>query len=243
MRPSPISSQLSEILYQLVRLYTLAERLADRQPLSTSTSVATRPSLTWNAEGLADRSSRFYSRVPHHPSHDSGVTIGRGYDMQHRSREEVLSDLIHAGVSYRLAQRLSKGAGLRGVDAAHFVEGTRSMPHSWEISAQAEQLLFVREWERMREDVRRISERSEVRRSYGSVDWNALDPRILELVVDLRYRGDYTPRTRRFIQPILVHNDWAALGPMMSNRGLWPDVPEGRFKARQEFMMHSHRHP
>jgi hypothetical protein len=120
--------------------------------------------------------------------------------------------------------------------AAEFVQATRTAPRAWELSVTTEQRLFMKEWRRMHDDVKRISERVDVQRTYGTVDWDALDPRILELVVDLRFRGDYTPRTRLYIQPVLVQNDWGALRAIMSSRALWPNVPEQRFNARLKFV-------
>lgn len=34
-----------------------------------------------------------------------------------------------------------------------------------------------------------------------------LDPKIMEFVIDLRYRGDYKPSTREIIQRFIVKND------------------------------------
>ena len=51
--------------------------------------------LTFRAEGNNIKGSRYYSRVLHWPGipsqckrFGSGVTIGRGYDMKHRSSEK-----------------------------------------------------------------------------------------------------------------------------------------------------------
>ena len=78
--------------------------------------------VTFNAEGNNNRKSRFYSRKPHVPGGNSGITIGRGYDMGQKSIKEVITDLLQAGVSKLFASMLAKGAGLQGQSATDFLE-------------------------------------------------------------------------------------------------------------------------
>lgn len=80
---------------------------------------------TFAAEGHTDPLSPYYIGKLSHPSMESGVTIGAGYDMRHRSSTEVASALTTAGVSQDLATKLSKGAGLTGVEASKFVADNR----------------------------------------------------------------------------------------------------------------------
>jgi hypothetical protein len=82
---------------------------------------------TFAAEGHADPLSPYFIGKLSHPSMESGVTIGAGYDMKHRSSNEVSSALTTAGVSQDLATKLSKGAGLTGVDASKFVTANRPL--------------------------------------------------------------------------------------------------------------------
>jgi hypothetical protein len=72
-------------------------------------------------------------------------------------------------------------------------------------------------------------------REYGPVDWDRLHPAIKDLVIDLRYRGDYTDRTRKVVQPHIVSNDLNALAPAFADRENWPNVPEDRFRRRAEY--------
>lgn len=76
---------------------------------------------TFAAEGSPDPESRYYIGRIHHPSPESGVTIGAGYDMRHRTSEEVANDLVGAGVDDELARRIAAGAGRHGNDASSFV--------------------------------------------------------------------------------------------------------------------------
>jgi hypothetical protein len=56
----------------------------------------------------------------HHPTPESGVTIGAGYDMKKRDAATIKADLLAAGVSEEIAQAMSLGAGLSGADATTF---------------------------------------------------------------------------------------------------------------------------
>jgi hypothetical protein len=190
--------------------------------------------LTWGAEG-SDQPGQFFSRVAHFPGGASGVTIGRGYDMKLRSRTEVLTDLTASGVPQELAFQLSNGAGLYGERAATFTKQLReTLPP---ISVEAERKLFFdRTYPFYVADTKRIFEKPSVQAKYGRATWDSLDGRIQDLLVDLRYRGDYTPKTRALVQRLAAQNDVAGLADVMSNRSLWPQVPLDRFRRRAEWL-------
>lgn len=85
--------------------------------------------LTFRGEGNNIRGDIYYSRMIHFPVNYnactgalSGVTIGRGYDLGGRSVSEVLSDLLFSGLSVEQAKKISRGAKLRGCQAAKFVK-------------------------------------------------------------------------------------------------------------------------
>ena len=73
----------------------------------------------WEAQvGVSDR--------PHWPEGNSGVTLGPGYDMGSRTREQVRGDLMSVGVPADIAATLSLGAGLRGQEAGDFAAAQRN---------------------------------------------------------------------------------------------------------------------
>lgn len=76
---------------------------------------------TFAAEGSLDAGSGHYIGRLHHPTPESGVTIGAGYDMRHRASHEVESDLLAAGVGAEVARGIAQGAGLSGQAADTFV--------------------------------------------------------------------------------------------------------------------------
>lgn len=57
----------------------------------------------------------------HWPKGASGVTLGAGYDMKCRTRNEVRRDMHGIGLSDEIAERAAEGAGLSGPNAYAFV--------------------------------------------------------------------------------------------------------------------------
>lgn len=81
---------------------------------------------TFEAEGHTNPTSPYYIGKLSHPSAQSGVTIGAGYDMGGRTEAVIKVDLIAAGVGADLAGKLSKGAGLKFAAAETFVTANKA---------------------------------------------------------------------------------------------------------------------
>ena len=79
----------------------------------------TRGQVTFDAEG--EETATRTSRDLEVPSDSSGVTIGRGYDMKERDADEIFRDMINAGVSEAVANKLKKASGLSGDTARAFI--------------------------------------------------------------------------------------------------------------------------
>jgi hypothetical protein len=188
--------------------------------------------LTFDAEG--HEGGRFHSRRLHVPTAGSGLTLGRGYDMKNRSAEKIRADLVSVGVSAEFASKLSKASGLSGIAAEKFVEDEDLK--SFEITQAAQDQLFEISYADAASDVQRICSKPDCVAKYGSVDWEALDSAIKDILEDLRFRGDYTPQTRQLIQHHVARNDLAALAAVLSRPSSWPEVPADRFKRRVEFI-------
>ena len=84
-------------------------------------------------------------------------------------------------------------------------------------------------------DIKRIFSNAPVVRTYGEANWNSLSLPARELVFDLRYRGDYTPRTRERLQRALVECDYDELVRAMNDTAYWLSlgVPIDRIRRRQ----------
>jgi len=186
--------------------------------------------LTWNAEGQADPSSRYYSRKAHLPSSTSGITIGRGYDLKQHSEAEILRDFTATGLSPQQASLFANVRSLSGEVARTYL----SQGNLPELSPEQEQALFQASWKAAFRDVQRISALPSIVKAYGAIDWSTTEPAVRDLIVDLRYRGDYTPATRAFMQSAVARNDLESLSEVLSNRSLWAAVPPDRFERRRQ---------
>src|SRR5687768_5823403 len=92
--------------------------------------------ITFDAEG--NEGGRWHSRTPHVPSESSGLTIGRGYDMKHRSPEQVVRQLTASGLSKDAARTYAGGARLSG-EAARAYMRKANLP---EITPAQQKALF-----------------------------------------------------------------------------------------------------
>ena len=140
--------------------------------------------VTFDAEGNDNPSSMYFSRRLHWPGGASGVTLGRGYDMRHRTQASVYSDLVAAGVDSTAAERFARGAGLSGQVARSFVDENRE--GFGVISRAAQRVLF--------EDVVYPRYVSAAKTRYlgaasaSAPSWDSLDPRIQDVAVDFTYQ-------------------------------------------------------
>lgn len=192
--------------------------------------------ITFDSEGNDSAGSRYFSRVIHWPGGASGVTIGRGYDLGHRSKDEVIGHLTAAGVSSGQASTLAGGAGLKGKPAGDWVKANKSKVG--EITHEQQKILFEVVYAEHKKDVVRLSSKKDVVAAYGSTDFNTLHPAITDLLVDLRYRGDYKSSTRKIIQEHVAKNDLKKLAEIMADP-MWKTtfgVPNDRFERRKKFM-------
>jgi hypothetical protein len=191
--------------------------------------VVPRGQLTFDAEG--NEGGRWHSRKPHVPSDNSGLTVGRGYDMKHRTAEQIAKQLTDAGLSAEAARRYAGAAGLSGEKAREHMRAA-DLP---EITPAQQKALFMITYAEIEAAARKLCTSPDVVKAYGPVDWDKLHPAVRELVTDLRYRGDYTAKTREFVQPLVVKNDLKGLAAVMADRDRWARVPEDRFRRRATF--------
>ncbi|WP_241610904.1 hypothetical protein [Rosenbergiella epipactidis] len=203
--------------------------------------------LTFRAEGNNIKSSRDYSQKLHWPgisslcgNSNSGVTIGRGFDLGDRTKIEVLIALKKAGIEIGKAEAISEGAKLKGCSAYNFVVKKRDLVG--EITEQQQLNLFMISYEEARKDVERICKsRWEIKKYHTNPNispiqaWDNIPDKIKELLIDLRYRGDYSKRTRGYIQKLAYDGDVKGFGKVLVDRNVWFTVPKDRFKRRIDF--------
>jgi hypothetical protein len=157
--------------------------------------------------------------------------------MGRRTQLQVLRELVLAGAPKRDAIALSYAAGLRGSAAERYVRMKRDS--SPIISLQVQNRLFQEiTTPEMVNDIKRICGTSSVVEQYGTVRWEELPRSVQELIFDLRYRGDYTVRSREHIQPALVNRDYVGLQSIMNDTSFWRElgVPSDRIQRRREII-------
>lgn len=189
--------------------------------------------LTWDAEG--QEGGRYHSRILHVPSGSSGLTVGRGYDLRERSRVAAQQHFASAGLDASRASVVSGAVRKRGQAAKAFVLDNDLL--DFEITPAMQHTLFEIVYDEMDQDVRRICAKQDVVTAYGAVDWSRLDSRIRDVLVDLRFRGDYTGKTRRFIQGSVTRNDLKAFSYALADQSNWTDVPADRFRRRHQYLV------
>jgi hypothetical protein len=203
---------------------------ADDDPL-----IVPKGQLTFDVEGT--EGGKYHSRKAHWPGGASGVTIGRGYDMKERTKNSIIADLTAAGIPKSEATLLAEGAGKTDSNASNFI--TKNEVAKIEITKAAQKALFSGVYEAYVATVKRISDKEDAVDKYGRVDWDKLHPVILDIAVDLTYRGDYTTLTRKSVQPHIVNNDLQKLYDVLSDEdkmvNTW-GVPQERFEKRKSYL-------
>jgi Bacterial toxin homologue of phage lysozyme, C-term len=200
--------------------------------ISDDDLVVKQGQFTFAAEGT--EGGLHHSRKPHLHSKSGGVTIGRGYDMGQRQTDNIVNDLMASGMSKANAEAYKGAAGLKGKEAMDFLAANQDK--LVEITKTQQKKLFESMYEEMARDVKRISDKAETVKLYGKVDWDKLDPKLKEGLIDLRVRGDYTPTSRKMIQKSVANNDFATFKSVMENEKNWPRLAKAQFQRGVDFV-------
>ncbi len=146
------------------------------------------------------------SLVPHFPGGKSGVTIGPGYDMGHRTPEEIYTDLTAAGIDPETARVLMEAAGKTGIEAQQWAMSH----HEIHISEEQQRYMFynllVPEYEhRAQEQLQSFLEKHpEV--DPASADWDNLSDKQREMLFDFTYNAGLD-KFPTFVKAVL-EEDW-----------------------------------
>ncbi|EIO4107452.1 hypothetical protein LQK64_004648, partial [Vibrio vulnificus] len=188
--------------------------------------------LTWSAEG--NEGGSYHSRKLHVPSDSSGVTVGRGYDLRMKKLALVRKDLASAGIRPDVISKLVGAIGLQGKRAKQFIIDSDLI--DYQISVDAQLKLFNISYAFESSEVKRICNKADVVKKYGATDWANLNEKIKEVTVDLKFRGDYTPTAREYLQESIANNDLGSFKKIITNKSLWAKVPVDRFDKRVKYV-------
>jgi len=233
MSKSAAASDSKEIVDTGVAVFD-SEDVTNKNTAASEKAVKHRVGqLTFDAEGT--EGGPYHSRTLHVPRNTSGLTIGRGYDCKEKSPPKIAEDLIQAGLNPSDAQRLSMSSGLFGDEARAFIDAHQL--RDFEISVEVQDRLFSLIYAELTADVKRICAKPDCVAAYGSVDWPNLIQAMKDVLVDLRYRGDYTPASRKLIQAYIANNDIHGFSRILCDKSFWPTVPTDRFERRKQHLL------
>lgn len=185
---------------------------------------------TRDCEGTYDKCDH-----PHVPSTNSGVTLGFGCDLAARSHDEIYNLLRRVGVSKEDAYTFKDASGLRGNDAKQFLEDEGL--EDFHLDHYQIDMLFQFTYGEIEKSARRIYSKPGCEEKYGWIlSWHELKQKIRDIIIDLRYRGDWTPNTREFLAIPIRENDLRKLTSAMSDEDFWNRVPKDRFQRRIKYL-------
>jgi hypothetical protein len=135
--------------------------------------------LTFDEEG--EEGGPYHSRIPHVPSKESGLTIGRGYDLKEKKKNDVISDLCQIGLSLEDVTLYADVVGLSGDKDEDYIKNKKLI----ELTAKQQKALFKLAYHSIEEDVIRLCSKDDVVDTYGKTNWQALNTKIKTLLIDL----------------------------------------------------------
>lgn len=175
---------------------------------------------TYVVEGHEDETS-----VLHFPEFESGVTIGKGYDMGSRRSSDIYSDMISIGMKREDALIVSQASGLHHAEARNFTKDNKNKIARIDKSQKIK--LFNKIWPDYITDAKRlytklvpndikesdINKSSKTNLVWKKTKWDELQDRIQDMLVDLRYQG----KLRGKIAKVASKNDAEYLAKFIEN--------------------------
>lgn len=200
--------------------------------------IVTKGQLTFDAEGNDVENSTYFSRKIHWPGNsESGVTIGRGYDIGSRSKEDVYRDLSDSGVPDDIASLISAGAGIKGGEASKFVSENKN---STLITRKSQYRLFEKIYPdyvlRAKSNYERWTTAQSIQDANipgvsisDKTNWESLDDKVKDVIVDLVYQG-FTKGPRPMVYGML--NDRQKYADYIKNNPSLSQYEPGRNRAK-----------
>ena len=151
---------------------------------------------TYVVEGQESETS-----ILHFPEYNSGVTIGKGYDMRLRKSSDIYSDMISIGMKREDALIVSQASGLHHADAKNFVKNNKNSIAKIDKSQKIK--LFNKIWSGYILDTKRLYNKfvpenikesdldtnSKTGLTWKKTKWDDLQDKIQDILVDLKYQG------------------------------------------------------
>ncbi len=151
------------------------------------------------------------SLVPHYPGGKSGVTIGPGYDMGHRSPQEIYNDLTSAGIDPETAYTLIDAAHKTGGEAGDWISQKGGIIITEEQQKSLFENVLVPEYEeRTKAQLLDFAQRHEGF-SVADANWDNLSEKQKEILFDYVYNTGGLSRFPELTAAVLTEN-WDEVG-------------------------------
>jgi len=177
-----------------------------------------RGQLTFDVEGDGDE-----TLIPHWPGDNSGVTIGRGLDLgtTSLSKQQIEALLRNIEVPQRDIDLLLSATGKRGAEAQSYAT---EIKEKVKITRMQQNQIFQIVY-----DIYAIDAENYWAHYLGNKNikndrphtWSELDPTIQEILIDFKYRGDWTVPHLTIIKPGYDNNSLSKLLIGLENEDYW----------------------
>ena len=155
--------------------------------------------------------------------------------MKSKTALKIITDMGKAGIVSTEASLLSKASGLSGEVAKQFIIDNDLL--DYKITPLTQKNIFSISYLDNAQYIKKICIKASKEENYkGDCNWDKLDNRIREIVIDLGFRGDYTYGSRKYIQDSIINNDLVAVRNALANKSYWPSVPKDRFERRVKYL-------
>lgn len=151
------------------------------------------------------------SLVPHYPGGRSGVTIGPGYDMGHRSPQEIYNDLTNAGIDPETAYSLIDAAHKTGAEAGEWISQKGGIIITEDQQKTLFENVLVPEYEERTKAQLAEFARSHEGFSETDTDWDHLSAKQREILFDYVYNTGSLSRFPELTAAVLDEN-WEEVG-------------------------------
>lgn len=182
---------------------TMTEAVQRKENTDTNVSIQS-GELTRLGEG-----SGAATKYVHWPETDaSGVTLGQGYDIGSRSEQQVIDELVAAGMDKTQATKISKGAGKKGSAAGDWVKANKTDVGEIPVAVQNVLLSQMLEEYTQKAKTQATNTKADANGANAAArekkdgvaagtyvltatQWNNLHPAMVEFLTDLIYQGGF----------------------------------------------------
>lgn len=156
--------------------------------------------------------------------------------MGEKTTSEIGRDMSYIGVTGAENTFYENAAGLKGKAAKDYIDS------NWKTLTYLtndEQVKLFDEvsYPKLFDNLHRITTSKAFEDKYnGPINYADVNPLLVELMMDLIFRGDNTPKSREMFIPLIENNEYDKLIAVLQDKTIFPNVPEKRTEERVDFV-------